>query len=130
MNIWPTLKRTGSVVVLLLFMMSEVYSALATALGKSADFPSWESVLGWWLLLLPCLLLFGIALLVSKQSRLVGTWSAALSLCFYAAFLVFEVFAYRGGVRRRVLLNADTAFWATTFAVGLCSVFTLRKGRS
>ena len=56
---------------LILFVLFEIYSASATALDDSNRFPAWEAKLGWGLFVLPCLLVFGLFLLLSgKRERL------------------------------------------------------------
>jgi hypothetical protein len=75
---------------LFLFVLSETYSAVATALDNSHRFPSWEAKLGWCMFVLPCLLLTGLFLLLRGERETIGFSLVGLSLLLYVAFMFLE----------------------------------------
>lgn len=75
---------------LILFALSETYSAAATALDDTHLFPAWETKLGWCLFVLPCLLLTGLVLLLRGERQTIGFSMIGLSALLYTAFLLLE----------------------------------------
>ena len=82
-------RDTISALYLLLFAISEAYSAVATALDRHHAITSWEPRLGWALFVLPAALLSGLFLLRGPRPRL-GFTLVVVNLCLYAGFLVLE----------------------------------------
>ena len=75
---------------LILFALLEIYSASAAALDDSNRFPAWEAKLGWGLFVLPCLLVFGLFLLLSGKRERLGFSLVGLSLLLYVGFVFLE----------------------------------------
>jgi len=75
---------------LLLFVLFETYSAAATALDHTGRFPVWEAKLGWWLLILPCLLVAGLVFLLRGARENIELFLVGLSAFLYLAFLFLE----------------------------------------
>ena len=78
------------VLYLTLLLLSEIYTAAATALDDSHRFPSWEAKLGWWLLILPCVLVAGLVLLIRSARENLGFSLVGLSVLLYLADLFLE----------------------------------------
>ena len=75
---------------LIFFVLSETYSAAATALDDSHRFPAWEAKLGWCLFVLPCLLVTGMVLLLRGGRETIGFSLIGLSVLLYMAFMFLE----------------------------------------
>jgi hypothetical protein len=118
-------KRVAGAFYLILFVLSEIYSAAATALDKSPYYPPWEPQLGRGLFLLPCLLVAGMFLLLSDRDRTVGISLSFASLGLYGAFFVFESFAFRGEPNPKVIW-VDW-LWAVLFLPAFLAVFSLKR---
>jgi len=84
------IRNAVCVLYLLLLALFETYSAAATALDHTGRFPVWEAKLGWWLLILPCLLVAGLILLLRGARENVGLIFVGLSAILYLAFLFLE----------------------------------------
>jgi hypothetical protein len=109
---------------LILFVLSEAYSAAATALDHSGRFPAWEAQLGWGLFVLPCLLLFGLILLLSSKLKRLGLYLIGLSLVVYAEFLLLEDF-----LARKQVVRMDWIFngmWLTLCALAIGAGWLLK----
>jgi hypothetical protein len=74
----------------MLFVLFETYSAAATALDHSHRFPAWEAKLGWFLFLLPCLLVTGLVFLLRGERETIGFSLVGLSVLLYLAFMFLE----------------------------------------
>lgn len=69
-------------------VFSEGYSAFAIALDRFE--PNWFRIVGWLLLVLPCVLAIGLLLLYANLKR-VGFYLCAMSLSFYVLIIFFDV---------------------------------------
>lgn len=112
---------------LVLLVLSEVYSAAATALDHSGRFPAWEAQLGWSLFVLPCLLLFGLILLLSSRPRRIGFYLIGLSVVLYTGFLFLEDFlARKQAIRMDWTMNG---IWLTLCALAIRAGWILSDRR-
>jgi|SRR5665213_4632140 len=75
---------------LILFVLSETYSAAATALDDSNRFPAWEAKLGWCLFVLPCLVVTGLFFLLRGERETIVLSLVGLSVLLYLAFMFLE----------------------------------------
>jgi hypothetical protein len=125
MRIWIVATRVACIVFLSLFVLSETYSAAATALDNSPYYPSWEPLLGRGLFILPCLLAAGMFILCSDRNRTLGFSLAIASLFLYGAFFVFEDFAYRGNQNVPGFNSAD-GFWIVSFVMAFLAAYLLK----
>jgi len=121
-------KRIASAVYLSLFVLSEVYSAVAVALDKSPNYPAWEPQLGRGLFILPCLLVAGMFLLLSDRNRPAGTSLSLTSLSLYGAFFVFEAFVYQGEPPPKVIWV--DGLWVVLFLAAFLAVLPLKRRNS
>lgn len=121
-----TIKRAACIAYLLIFALSELYSAAATSLDRRSDYPAWEPTVGRWLFAAPSLLILGIFCLVSSRHRKAGFWTAIASLGLYAAFFVFEQAEYRGSATIPVI-SFINALWLGLFSLTVLAALLLRK---
>ncbi len=80
----PWSRRAGqtiSILYLLMFMLSEAYSATATAFERNPRFPGWEHLLGWALFALPVALLASLSYFIGS-TRGSGSGSSP-EICVY-----------------------------------------------
>jgi cytochrome bd-type quinol oxidase subunit 2 len=103
---------------LLFFVLFEVYSAAATALDRSSEFPTWEHFLGWALFILPCALVVSIVLLHGRHPKL-GFALLVGNLCLYASFMVFESVIYDGAPASRQAVWEVGGIWAVLFLAAI-----------
>ena len=102
---------------LILFVLFEIYSASATALDDSNRFPAWEAKLGWGLFVLPCLLVFGLFLLLRGKREQLGFSLVGLSLLFFVGFLFLEDLLAPERIGR--LDWVFTGIWLTLCAIAI-----------
>jgi hypothetical protein len=96
---WQTWARSVSCVLCVgLFVLSELYSALATALDHSA--PAWERMLAWLLFLLPLELIAAMVLLFNRERARLGYRLVVLNLLLYAGFFAVEMWVYHDAPAR------------------------------
>jgi hypothetical protein len=112
---------------LLVFVLSEAYTAAATAVDHSRRFPAWESTLGWFLFVLPCELLVALALFIRRERASLGFLLVAANVLVYALFFIFEVVSDHETLDRTTLLVAG--LWAIFFALAIGAAHLL-KGRA
>ena len=112
-----------SVLYLILFVLFETYSAAATALDHSGRFPVWEARLGWWLLILPCLLVAGLVLLLRRARENIGFSLVGLS----ALFMFLEDALSREHMEHGDWLN--TGIWIVLCFVATLAAWLLRIRR-
>jgi hypothetical protein len=111
---------------LILFVLFEIYSSATTALDDSHRFPAWEAKLGWGLFVLPCLLLFGLFLLLSERRKRLGLSLVGLSLLLYMGFLFLEDLLAPERMGRLDWLFTGT--WITLSAIAMGAARFLMSG--
>jgi hypothetical protein len=114
------------VLFLLLFAISELYSAAATVLDRSPHYPMWEHSLGRALFSLPCLLLVGLVFLFKRRVA-VGYSLVVISLCLYMAFMVFESFTYTGHLTSPKFTWLASSVWIGLFFAGFKALLFLKR---
>ena len=126
---WLIRARNGICALwLLLFVLSEAYTAAGTALHHSRRFPAWESTLGWSLFVLPCELLVALALFMRREKANLGFLLVAANLLVYALFFIFEVLMDDQSLDRTTLLVAG--LWAIFFALAIGAAHLLKDRAS
>jgi hypothetical protein len=76
---------------LILLIVSETYSAAATALDNSSRLPVWEAKFGWLLFILPCELIAGVFFLTKRAEKArLGFWLVVLNTFMYAGFACLD----------------------------------------
>jgi hypothetical protein len=113
---------------LILFVLFEIYSSAATALDHSGRFPAWEAKLGWGLFVLPCLLLFGLFLLLTGRRARLGFSLVGLSLLLYMGFYLLEDWLVPGHMQRSDWFF--TAIWVTLCAIAIGAARLLMRRQS
>jgi hypothetical protein len=127
MTWWIRARDAVCALYLILFVFFETYSADATALDHSKRFPAWEASLGWGLFVLPCLLVFGLILLLSRRHGRLGFYLVGLSLILYMGFLFLEGFLHREQVvRMKWIFNFYNGVWITLSAVAVGAAWLLK----
>jgi hypothetical protein len=110
---------------LILLVLSEAYSAAATALDHSNRFPAWEAKLGLCLFVLPCLLVTGLFFLLRGERETMGFSLVGLSLLLYLAFMFLEdALSPERMVRGEWLFNG---FWIMLCAAGTGAAWILKR---
>jgi len=113
---------------LILFFVFEIYTFAATALDHSNRYPAWEAKLGSGLFVLPCLLIFGLFLLLSRQRAWLGFSLVGLSILLYVGFLFLEDLLVSGRMRR--LDWQFDGIWVTLGAIAIAAAWFLVPPRS
>ena len=119
------------ILYLFVFVLFEVYSAAATALDHSGRFPPWESIVGWFLFVLPCELMIAMVLLLDGAKAKLGLNLVLVNLCAYVGFMYFETSLVHDGVVSRGAMWEVVGIWAVLIAgaVGSAGLMFLRAPR-
>ena len=113
---------------LVLFVLSELYSAADLASDSHLKLPSWEHPLGWSLFGLPSALVVGLILLLRSDRSRLGFYSAVLSLVLYAAFICLEVFQGHANLGDWISASAWISF--CVIGIGAARVLMIRSDRN
>ena len=109
---------------LIVFVIFEAYTALATALDSSRRFPAWETKLGWGMLALPSLLMIGLVLLLSGKRLTLGFSLVVSSLLLYIGFLFLELAL---GPKIELADWGIVGFWIALCALSAAAAWLLRR---